>query len=441
MTRTSGRARKAAPARDGAGTLPRRTVLPNGMVVIARRNPSSPSITLRLTFQAGAAFDPPGRAGTAEMTAGTIDRGCGSLSAAEVAERFDFLGASCVARSRRDALEVEARLLAGHLPQVLDLLRLIVREPAFPDAEVERERAQLLTAIAERDQDTRQVAEETLAAILHPPGHPYHASALGDRESVGRIGRDDLAAFHGRRFAPTGAIVVVTGDVEPDRAFEAVAGRFGSWVAPAAAAGRAAMPEPPALSGRIVRLRPLAGKTQADIAFGFPAMRRTSPEMPAAMVLSSALGEFSLGGRLGASVREKAGLAYYAYSRVSAGLAAGAIVARAGVTMQETRRAVDLMRRTIAAAVARGFTAKEIADSKQALAASVSRHLETNPDAALFLADCEFYGLGIDYPQRLPALVAGVTRGDVHALAEKYLTLDRCAVVVAGPDLKEEDLR
>jgi zinc protease len=140
-------------------------------------------------------------------------------------------------------------------------------------------------------------------------------------------------------------------------------------------------------------------------------------------------------------VREKAGLAYYAYSRVSAGLAAGAIVARAGVTMQETRRAVDLMRRTIAAAVARGFTAKEIADSKQALAASVSRHLETNPDAALFLADCEFYGLGIDYPQRLPALVAGVTRGDVHALAEKYLTLDRCAVVVAGPDLKEEDLR
>ncbi len=432
--------RAAATAPGAMGTLPRRTLLPNGLVVVVRRNPASPSITLRLTFEAGAAFDPPDRAGTSEMTAATIDRGCGSLGASEIAERFDFIGASCVTRSRRDALEMETRLLARHLPDVLDLLRSIVREPAFPEAEVERERAQLLTAIAERDQDTRQVAEETLAALLYPPGHPYHASALGDRESAGRIGRGELVAFHARRVAPAGAVVVVAGDVEPDRAFDAIAERFGSWTSATAGAGRADVPDPPALPGRLARVRPIAGKTQADIGFGFPAMRRTSDEMPAAMVLSSALGEFSLGGRLGATVREKAGLAYYAYSRVSAGRAAGAIVARAGVTMAETRRAVDLMRRTLATAVARGFTPKEIADSKQALAASVSRHLETNPDAASFLADCEFYGLGIDYPGRLPALIAGVTRADVHALAEKYLNLDRCVLVVAGPDLKEEEL-
>jgi len=441
MTRAIGRTRTMAPARAAAGTLPRRTVLPNGLVVIARRNPASPSMTVRLVFPAGAAFDPPGRAGTAEMAAATIDRGCGGLSAAVIAERFDFLGASCVAHSRRDTLEVEARLLAGHLPDVLDLLQVIIREPEFPGAEVERERAQLLTAIAERDQDTRQVAEETLASLLYPPGHPYHASGLGDRGSVGRIGRDDLAAFHRRRVTPDGAIAVVAGDIEPDRAFDAVAGRFGTWTAPDDGRRSIVAPETPALSGRTVRVHPIAGKTQADIAFGFPGIRRTSSEMPGAMVLSSALGEFSLGGRLGAAVREKAGLAYYAYTRVSAGQTAGAIVARAGVTLKETGRAVGLMNRTIATARARGFTAKEIADSKQALGASVSRRLETNPDAASFLGDCEFYGLGVDYHARLPGLVAGVTRAEVHALAEKYLTLDRCAVVVAGSDLNEEDLR
>lgn len=435
-----------AAARRHRGAMLRRTVLPNGLVAIARRNPASRSITVRMTFEAGAACDPPGKEGLATLTAALLDRGAGELTGAAIAQRFDGLGATCLAGSGRDTLDIEARLLASHLPRVLDLLSVIVRRPSFPEAEIERERAQMRTAIAERDQDTRQVAEMTLAALLYPEGHPYHAPALGTAASVARIARADLVAFHDRRFRPGGAIMALAGDLDPARAFEEVAARFGSWrgtgdPAPGTEASRAIVPDPPPLGGPVIRVTPIPGKSQVDIALGFPGIRRASPELPAAMLLSHALGEFSLGGRLAAAVRERAGLAYYASSRVSAGLGAGSIVARAGVARDRARRAVDLIRSTIARVVARGFTPQELRDSRRAITASLPRRLETNPEATRFLCDCEFYGMGTDYLERLAQRMNAVRASEVHAFARRHLTLERCALVVAGSDLKEEDLR
>ncbi len=419
---------------------PRRAVLDNGLVVIVRQDPAARSITAQLVLAAGAAFDPPGKEGTAELVSGLLDRGAGGLTAGAIAEGFDFLGVSYLARARRDTLEIEARFLAPHLAFVLGRLRLLVADPAFPEAEVGREKAQLLTTIAEREQDTAVVAEEALASALFPEGHPYHAPRTGTRESVRGIGRDDLLAFHRDRFRPAGTVLVVAGDVGPQRAVELTFREFGSWRPRGAAQARPVIPDPPPPNGRVRIVKPIEGKTQADIALGFQGLRRSSPELPAAMVLNSALGEFGLGGRLGMAIRERAGLAYYAYSHLAPGLGAGPYLVRAGVAPDRVRRALDLMRRTIAGVLARGFTAAEVNDSKRALISSVPRRMETNRDAAAFLADSEFYGLGIDYPERLPELIAAVARREIEAVGRKYLTLGRHVLVVAGPAIHEEDL-
>ena len=187
--------------------------------------------------------------------------------------------------------------------------------------------------------------------------------------------------------------------------------------------------------------RPIEGKTQADIGLGFRGLRRLSPDLPAALVLNSVVGEFALGGRLGKAIRDRAGLAYFVYSRFTAGLGAGPFVVRAGVAPEGVRRALDLMRRTIERVRRHGVTPAEVNDSKRALAAAVPRRMETNTESAAVLADAEFYGHGIDYPEKLPDLIRAVTRTEVEAAAERYFTLGRHVLVVAGPALDEEALR
>ena len=188
-------------------------------------------------------------------------------------------------------------------------------------------------------------------------------------------------------------------------------------------------------------MRPLEGKTQADVALGIPpGVRRGSPDLPAALVLNNALGEFGLGGRLGEAIREKGGLAYYAHSYYDAGIGSGSLVVRCGVAPDSVARAVAITRRTIAAVRRRGPRPSEIRDAKQALAAAVPRRLETNRGCAAFLAECEFHGLGLDYPERLPALIGAVDRTAVLAAAAKYLNLERHALAVAGPEIEEDSL-
>lgn len=415
-----------------------RAALDNGLVVIARQNRAAKSIAIRLVLEAGAAFDPPGREGTAALTGDLIDRGAGSLTAEQIADYFDYLGVSFECGARRDTLEVEIRLLAQHLPGVLERLRILVAEPTFPDEELRREKGQVLTSIGERDQDTAAVAEMALSEAIFPEGHPYRSPRLGTRASIESIERRDLAAFHRARIGPGGSVLSLAGDLDPHRAMELVASLFGSWAGSRVV--RAVIPDPPARTRELIVSRPIEGKTQADIGLAFPGIRRLSPDLPAMLVLNNILGEFALGGRLGQAIRDRAGLAYYVYSRFTAGLGAGPFVVRGGVAPQAVRKAIDLMRKTIDQVRRRGVTAAEMNDSKCALAASIPRRMETNPESASVLADAEFYGQGIDYPEKMPRLIREVTRAQVEDATERYLTLGRHVLVVAGPKLDKETL-
>ena len=417
-----------------AGTS--RAALDNGLIVVVRENRAAKSIAIRLVLEAGAAFDPPGKEGTAALAGDLLDRGAGSLTAEAIADYFDYLGVSFECGARRDTLEVGIGLLAQHLPGVLERLRILVAEPTFPEEELLREKGQVLTSIAERDQDTAAVAEMALAETIFPEGHPYRNPRLGTRASIESIERRDLAAFHRARIGPGGSVLSLAGDLDARRAMDLVAGLFASWTGPRVS--RAVIPEAPARTREIVVSRPIDGKTQADIGLGFPGIRRLSPDLPALLVLNNILGEFALGGRLGKSIRDRAGLAYYVYSRFTAGIGAGPLAVRGGVAPQNVRKAIDLMRKTIEDLRRRGVTAAEMKDSKSALAASIPRRMETNPESASVLADAEFFGQGIDYPEKLPRLIREVTRAQVEDAAERYLTLGRHVLVVAGPKLDKE---
>ena len=430
----------------------RRHALGNGLVAIVRPNRSTRSVALRLMLRAGSAFDPPGAAGTAHLAARLFDRGAGGLSGNRLAEEFDALGVSYDARARLDSLDLTIRCLARHLPFALERLHLLASAPDFPADEVEGERARILTELAEREQDTAAQADDLLSAALFPAGHPYREPLPGTRTSLETLDRDRLIAFHRERCRPDGAVFGLAGDFDEKDAVERIRRIFEAWGtssrdagrAPAASAGspRPPLPRSPGPTDAMIVRKPIEGKTQADVAWGFtPAIERLAPDLQAVMVMNTVMGDFGMGGRIGRSVREEAGLAYHASSYVWCGLTAGPIVVRAGVAPEGLKKAIALMRRTVKEFLRRGPLPRELQDAKQALAAAIPRRFETNLGAAALLADSEFQGLGFDFPDRAAALIARVDRTAAHAAAKKYVTPDRSVLVVTGPDVSEKDLR
>jgi zinc protease len=149
--------------------------------------------------------------------------------------------------------------------------------------------------------------------------------------------------------------------------------------------------------------------------------------------MNNVFGQYSLGGRLGDSIRERQGMAYYVSSSLDANVAEGPLVIRAGVSPANVDRAVASIDEEVAKLAADGVTQQELDDSRQFLIGSIPRALETNAAIASFLQTEEFFGLGLDYDARLPELLRGVTLDEANAAARDAVAVDRATVVIAGP--------
>jgi zinc protease len=155
--------------------------------------------------------------------------------------------------------------------------------------------------------------------------------------------------------------------------------------------------------------------------------------------MNNILGEYSIGGRLGDSIRERQGMAYYVFSALDANVIPGPLVIRAGVNPANVDRALASIDEEITRMAADGPTERELEESRQFLVGSLPRRLETNGGIANFLQMVEFFNLGMDYDLRVPDLLARVTRDEVHAAARAVLDPAKAAVVVAGPYPKSPD--
>lgn len=409
---------------------PHRELLSNGLTVVVQENHATPAISALVVVSAGAVHDPPGGSGTAALAARMLDRGSTRLSAAALAEALDGCGAALGVAAGRHRTTISCTCLAEDFARVIELAADVVVSPAFPDAEVAVRRGELLTEIREAEDDPGAVAMDRLMSALYA-GHPYGEPPLGRAESVSRLGRAHLEAFHAARFAPAATLVVIAGAVRAVEAVERTARAFEGWHAPPPPA--VVLPPAPAPAARRVLAAPMMDKAQADVAYGLVGVARRDPAYDAALVMNHALGQYGIGGRLGDRIRERQGMAYYVSSRLDASVAAGPLVVRAGVAAANVERTLAAIDDEIAAVARGGLTEVEIDASKRYLIGSMPRRLETNAGIAAFLAEAEFFGLGLDYDRVFPERVAAVTAAEVHAVARRLLDPSRATIAVAGP--------
>ncbi len=408
-----------------------RKVLPNGMVLLAVANSASPAAHLRCLLSAGAAFDE-GRPGLACLAARLLDAGTKNRSRAEIYEEVDSLGAILSISEARETVSLDVHFLAKDFPRVVEILSDILVSPMFPEEELERRRAALVTSILTDAQDTEAVCENRLNAEIFPSSHPYHHPIKGSEESVRAITRDDVATFSRKFHTPQRSILALSGDLE---AGEALARLEAAMSRDGVESERTSVdfPAPDALDEPVRVIVSLPDKSQADIGFGHRGLRRSDPDYYPFLVMNHALGRSGTGGRLGTEIREKRGLAYYAYSAFAAGIGAGAFLVRAGVNPARVDAAVECIFSELRRVAAEGVTEAEVEESKQYLIGSLPRRLETPAGIARHLADAERLELGADYTERFPELVGAVSVSDCRRVAGSRLEPDQGALVIVGP--------
>lgn len=413
------------------GLTPVRAILGNGAVVIAKESETTPAVTVHASFGAGTVFDPPAEAGVAHFVSRTIDRGTETCPADRIADELDSRGVSLSVSINRHAMFLVCTCLVEDLVPILNLMADIVMHPTFPEDEVDTKRGEIVTLIRQDEDNPAALAAEGLLSDLYGAAHPYGRRPRGSVESVEAIDRAALRRFHGERFSPRSLSLVMVGDIDPGRAIEAAGNAFGPWTAATPAAFE--LPEVVPASNRRVRVIPMMNKAQADIAYGFTSVRRSDPGYYAYWLMNNILGQYAMGGRLGERIRERQGMAYYAFSALDANVIAGPMTIRAGVSPDNVDRAVASIDEELRRLAAEGPADSEMTESKQYLIGSMPRTLETNMGIAMFLQTEEFFGLGLDYDLRVPDLLRAVTREDVNTAARRTLVPSRATIVIAGP--------
>jgi zinc protease len=412
------------------GLAPTRQVLGNGAVVIVKESHATPAVTINAAIQAGSIFESNEQLGLAHFLSRVIDRGARNRSAEEIAEELDYRGVTVSVHTTRHVQIVSCTCLAEDFVTILQTLGEMVTEPSIPIEEVDKRRREIMTAIRQDEDNPAVVAVEGLYTLLYPNGHPYGRPSKGTLETVERIDRQALQMFHDTRFAPSVLSLVMVGDVTSTEAIDAAAGVFGNWRA--APPERGTLASPSSGAKRRQTVVSMMNKSQADIAYGFTTIARSDPAYDAFTLMNNALGQYSLGGRLGESIRERQGMAYYVFSSYDGNVIESPLTVRAGVNPANVERTIASIDEEIARIAAEGITSDELADCKRFLIGSMPRMLETNAGIARFLQTAEFFGLGTDYDLRLPGLLESVSLDQVNAAAST-LSPDSAAVVVAGP--------
>jgi zinc protease len=415
-----------------AGLSPNRQTLANGATVIVQETSGTPAVSINATFLAGGFCDPPGLPGLAYLTARVIDRGTARKDAETIADELDKRGVALRIGTTRHTMTFSSTCLAEDFDDVLDLVVEVARRPTFPDAELTKRRTESITALRQDEDNPAARAGEALSELLYGSAHPYGRPAKGTVATIERIDRDRLVTFHANEIRPAVLTLVIVGDVRAARAIDRAGELLEDWKG---APERPIVVSPPsARASRRAREIVMPGKSQTDIAYGFTTITRLDPRYHAYWILNNILGQFGLGGRLADNIRERQGMAYYAFSDFNANFGEGPLVVRAGVDPKNVARTIEAIDAEVRDLGVHGPTGVEVDESRSYLIGSIPRLLETNDSIAVFLQDCERFDLGLDYDRRLPELLEAVSLDEVRAAAADILDPEHAAIAIAGPD-------
>lgn len=424
---------------NAAEIHPKRIVTRNGITLLIVEQHSLPIVNIEVLVKAGSIYDPEAKAGLANLVANLLDEGTRKRSSAEIADAIDFIGGSLSSSGDDDYSTVTVRVLKKDLHVGLDLLADVLMNPVFLQTELDRKRSETIgTIMAEKD-EPGVVAEKAFNDLIFS-SHPYHRPVKGLESTLPAITRADLIEFHDRYYRPNNILMAVVGDVTEQEISDLVFKYLGAW--------EPKKTKPPAIS----RAHKLDHKTirlidknlsQANIVLGHLGIERKNPDYYAVIVMNYILGGGGFSSRMMAHIRDNQGLAYSVSSHFDARLYPGSFQASLQTKNASAMPAIQGLLEEIKKIREKPVSDQELEDAKAFLIGNFPLRLDTSSKMSQLLATIEFYGLGLDYFEKYPRLIQGITKEDVLRVARKYLNPERYALVVVAnqSEAKISDLK
>jgi zinc protease len=417
-----------------ASMVPQRSVLGNGIVLLTSEQRALPMVSIELLIDAGSRHEAPKQEGLANLTARLLTYGTQRRSALQISETLDFIGAGLSAGCGEDLATVSMTVLKKDLATGLKLLAEVLTQSTFPQEEIDRQKQAIIASIKAREENPGDIAQKRFAAALYPQS-PYGRPVEGSEASVKGLEQQSLRAFYERYYRPNGTILSVVGDVSHQEIAQALNEAFRSWTK----GEPATSPVAPSKVGSAENIRVNKDLTQANIILGHEGVGRENPDFYAIQVMNYILGGGGFASRTLDSIRNERGLAYSVYSYFSAEKGHGTFELVMQTKNETVLEAIRIAEAEIHRMREELVTEGELSDAKDYLTGSFPLRFDTNRKVVNFLAQVEYFQLGLNYPERYPDLIRRVTREDVRRVAQTYLKPEKLITVIVANQKKIGD--
>jgi len=392
---------------------------------------SLPFVVFQMLVDAGSRLDPPGKEGLANLTAKALLLGTSAQNGDAINEALDFMGASLSTSAGQDYAVIGLQVLKKDLAKGFDLFVDSITNPIFPEQEVRKEVTKILGAIQSADEQPMALAEKAFKRTLFPES-PYGHPVEGIRESVPKLSREDTLQFYRKFYCPNKAILAIVGDITVDEVKARLIPLLEKWPARQIEAG----PTYPTYAKGPRTVTIARQITQANIVLGNVGVRRDNPDYYTLSVMNYILGGGGFGSRLTEEVRVKRGLAYSVASFLDAEKYQGSFQVVMQTKNQSARESIGLVLKEMEVMQKGPVPEEDLRRAKAYLTGSFPLRIDTQSKLASFLGQVEYYGLGLDYPEKYPSLINSVTGQAVLRVAKTYLFPEQTILVVVG-NLKE----
>lgn len=400
----------------------------NGVRVYFVPAPDLPMVDIEVVFDAGSVRDGD-KSGIAMLTNNLLSEGAGGYSADKIAETYESLGAEIGFSVDRDMATISLRSLTDVqlLQPALKMLALLLVQPDFDEASLERIRQQKLVYLKYQQQSPSAIIQKAFYRDVFGT-HPMANSSDGTLNSVAAINRDDVKAFHTRYYVAKNAIVAIVGALDRKGAEELTktivaelpTGELPSTLPPVAALSKAHKRHIDHPS------------TQTHILMGQPGMARGDPDYFSLYVGNYILGGSGLVSNLAEEVREKRGLAYSVYSHFFPQRVAGPFMASLETRNEQTAQALKVMQEVLRDFIEKGPDQSKLKKAKQGITGGFPLRISENSDIIGYLSLIAFYGLPLDYLHNFNKKVEAVTLEMIKDAFKRRLDLDKFVIVTVG---------
>ncbi len=403
----------------------RRTVLPNGLIVLTERMEHLRSVAMGVWVKSGSRCEPAETNGISHFVEHMVFKGTRSRSAQLIAREMDSIGGNLDAFTGKETICFNVKSLGEHVPIALDILADLVLNPTFASNDIERERGVILEEI-KIDEDNPDVLVHELFTQNFWKDHPLGKPILGTTATVGRLDQTKLFDYHGGRFLGSNMIFSAAGNLDHDQFVASVSEKF------AALPSGIALPEEqaPQASARIL-LRNKKALEQVQICMGVPSPAITDENRYTTLILNTVLGG-GMSSRLFQTIREERGMVYSIYTDLNPYRDTGTLCVFAGTSAGKALEVVDLILLEMRKLKDEPLGLEELTRAKDQVKGNILMGLESSNSRMANLARQEMYFQQFFTVDEIIARIDAVDAAGVQAMAQRLFDPERIAVTLLG---------